>query len=98
MLSRELPTISVSPAAGNLGTYIATFEAEVLDATYSVLFRESITGAIALHNFAEMLREHYGRAVKIELADGVYPLRNPAVKDILASIGEPGSQSMIAGT
>ena len=98
MHGRRLPTISVSAAAGKPGTYIGTFTAEVLDATYAVLFRESITGAIALHSFAEMLREHYGRAVKIELADGLYPLRNPAVGDILSSIGEPESQSMKVGS
>jgi len=98
MRGRSLPTISVSPAAGKPGIYIATFTAEVLDATYSVLFRENITGAIALHSFAEMLREHYGRAMKIELADGLYPLRNPAVRNILSSIGELESQSMKAGS
>ena len=93
MHGRRLPTISVSPAAGKPGTYIATFTAEVLGATYSVLFRENISGAIALHSFAEMLRHHYGHAVKVELADGLYPLRNPAVRDILSSIGEPEPQS-----
>ena len=93
MHGRKMPTISVSPAAGKPGTYIATFTAEVLDATFSVLFRENITGAIALHSFAEMLRHHCGRAVEIELADGLYPLRNPAVRDILAAIGECKSQS-----
>ena len=94
MRSNKPPTICVSPATGKPGSYVATFTAEFLDATFSVLFPENITGAVALHGFAEMIRHHCGRAVKIEVADDVFPIRNPAVRDILASIGKLEPQAM----
>ena len=37
--------------------FAATFHSDVLDATFSVTFRETITGAVALHSLAEMLRK-----------------------------------------
>jgi hypothetical protein len=37
------------------GDYLAYFRSEFLDATYTVFFKDTITGALALHSFAEMI-------------------------------------------
>ena len=47
-------TVTIEPADGR-GTYIARFQAELLQATFSVEVADSITGAIGLHAFAETI-------------------------------------------
>jgi hypothetical protein len=49
-------TVRIAPAAGKPGSFVARYRAEVLGATYSVEFEDSVMGGIALHGFAEMLR------------------------------------------
>ena len=68
---------------------MATFHSDVLDATFSVTFRETITGAVALHTFAEMLRKNYGCAFEIKIMDGFGPQRNSALRDVLTSLEKP---------
>jgi hypothetical protein len=51
-------TIVIRPDAD--GYYKAVFSSEILSASYEVRFKSTITGAIALHNFSEMIRRHYG--------------------------------------
>ena len=41
------------------GEYIAYYKSELLNATYSVYFRDNIFGAIALHDFSEMIKSKY---------------------------------------
>ena len=41
------------------GEYIAYYRSELLNATYSVYFRDNIFGAIALHDFSEMIKGKY---------------------------------------
>ena len=41
------------------GEYIAYYRSELLNATYSVYFRDNIFGAIALHDFSEMIKSKY---------------------------------------
>ena len=41
------------------GEYIAYYKSELLNATYSVYFRDNIFGAIALHDFSEMIKGKY---------------------------------------
>ena len=68
---------------------MATFHSDVLDATFSVTFRETITGAVALHTFAEMLRKNYGCAFEIKIMDGFGLPRNSALRDVLTSLEKP---------
>ena len=41
------------------GEYIAYYRSELLNATYSVYFRDNIFGAIALHDFSKMIKSKY---------------------------------------
>ena len=83
--TRGLP-VNVQAIAGREGEYLAYFRSEPLDATFSVYFRDSLMGAIALHEFAEMLRKSYGvDGVRLELCDQAVVFRSPAVLDVLTA-------------
>jgi len=47
------------------GEYLAYYTSDLLNATFSVYFRDNIFGAIALQNFSEMLKSKYEKE-KIE--------------------------------
>ena len=78
--------IHVSPVPDSSGRYTAAFHSEILDATFSVTFHETITGAVALHTFAEMVRKHYGHAAEIVLPDTFRLSQSSTVKDVLKSL------------
>ncbi len=83
--SRGLP-LTVQAVSGREGEYLAYFRSEPLDATFSVYFRDSLMGAIALHEFCEMLTKSYGvDGVRLELCDDAVVFRSPAVLDVLTS-------------
>ena len=80
--------VTIEPADGR-GTYIARFQAELLQATFSVEVADSITGAVALHAFAEMLRHFYGNNIETAKVEFVFPqgtdtVRSPSFADVLA--------------
>ena len=78
-------------ARSESGRCVATFRAELLGATFSVEFPESLTGAIALHRFATMIEGQYGKAVELRIDEPFLP-QSSAVAEILRSIGEPVSR------
>ena len=80
------PHIKISPVYDNPGHYVAAFSSEVLGATFSVVFPATITGAVALHTFAEMVRGHYGHAVEISLPDPFGVSLSPPVQEIVATL------------
>ena len=89
-MKRTMRTLNVTiePASGN-GAYVARFQAELLQATFSVEVVDGISGAVALHAFAEMLRRHYsGYAdnVKVEFVflRGAAAVRSPSFADVAA--------------
>ena len=85
MSTREV-TVRIAPVAGKPGAYVARYRAEVLGATYSVEFEDSVMGGIALHGFAEMLRLKYGlRRVELVIEDQTLRFRSGAVVDALLS-------------
>ena len=51
--------IEISRHESKPGTYVARYRSPVLGAVYSVEFPDSVTGAVALHHFAEMLKTRY---------------------------------------
>ena len=57
MKEKKKIRISIHPVEDHPGDYLAYFRSEFLDATYTVFFKDTITGALALHSFAEMLQE-----------------------------------------
>jgi len=53
-------------------------------ATYFVYFQDNIRGAVALHNFIEMLRSFFQPAnVLVTVADGNIKLQNDALLEVL---------------
>ena len=71
--------------AGRTGEYLASFRSEPLNATFSVYFRDNLSGALALHAFADMIRHQYEvRQVSLELTDQAVLFRSQAVLDVLA--------------
>ena len=81
------PTIRIQPITEKPGRFIASFNAEFLNATYALTFGESVTGALALHRFAQMIEDQYGKQVTIQLPDELLPFRSEAVQDILSGLG-----------
>ena len=89
MINRHRSTIQVYPVPDSRNQYVAVFSSEFLGATFSVTFPETITGAVALHTFAEMIRKQYGPAVDIIIPDGLSLPQNSPVRDMLSEIGQP---------
>ena len=62
--------------------YVATYRSGFLGAAYSVEFANSITGAVALYHFVEMLKSRYpGGQVTFILPRGSQNHPVPAVRD-----------------
>lgn len=89
MSSRSRITIQVHPVPGSRAKYVATLPAELLDATFAVVFPETITGAVALHTFAEMIRKQYDVAVDIIVPDGMPLQEDSPVRDVLTQLQHP---------
>lgn len=87
MTSGRRPTICIQAIVEKPGRFIASFNAEFLNATYALTFGESVTGALALHRFAQMIEDQYGKQVTIQLPDELLPFRSEAVQDILTGLG-----------
>ena len=85
------PHITISPIHNRPGQYIAAFSSRVLDATFSVMFQETITGAVALHTFAEMIRNQYGHAVEISLPDSYEFSLSKPVQDLVTALKQMNS-------
>ncbi len=51
--------ITIKAVSGREGEYIAYYTSEFLEATFSVYFKDTIMGAIALQNFSEMIKLKY---------------------------------------
>jgi len=57
----RLMRITIQPVEDRPGEYVASFRSEFLQARYCVYVKDTIFGAMALHNFAEMVRKAFGR-------------------------------------
>ena len=86
MMNRNRLFITIRPVPNEPDRYIAMFSPPVLSSTFSVVFPDSITGALAVHDFAEMLRLRYERPVEIELETDPVPPRSKAMEDVLAAM------------
>ena len=89
MKSSSAPAITIAGVEDNPDRFVASFHSEFLDATYAVAFSQTITGAVALHRFARMISDQYGKQVELRIANDLFPVRNKAVEDILKSIMKP---------
>ena len=86
MMSNSLPGIRINSVGDR---YVATFESEFLDATYALVFSETVNGAVALHRFAKMIETEYGKSIKFHIADDLLPMKSRLVADIFTGIGVP---------
>jgi hypothetical protein len=89
MRNNRTPVITIAGVDDNPDRFVASFRSEFLDATYAVVFSQTITGAVALHRFARMISGQYGKQVELRFANALFPVKNRAVEDILNSIGKP---------
>ena len=87
VMSGRKPVIRIQPIPEKPGRFIASFHAEFLDSTYALTFGETVTGAVALHRFALMIENQYGKQAKIQIADELLPFHSEAVTDILVGLG-----------
>ena len=79
-------TVTIHPVKNRKGNYIAFFKSEFLDSTYSLFFKDTITGAIALHNFSKMIRINYEvEEIDFEVSNIFVPFNNEAIIDVLKS-------------
>ena len=89
MRNNRTPIITIAGIEDNPDRFVASFRSEFLDATYAVIFSQTITGAVALHRFARMISDQYGKQVELRIANDLLPARSKAVEDILKSIMKP---------
>ena len=59
MNPRDEIKVTFKAVSDREGEYVAYYRSEFLNATFSVYFRDTIFGAIALHDFTEMLKGKY---------------------------------------
>ena len=88
MMRNNRLTVTIRPAPGGAETFVAMFASPVLSSTFCVVFPDSVTGAIALHDFADMLHLRFGRSVELHLETELLPPRSRAMEDVLAAMGE----------
>ena len=90
------PLVRIEAISEESDYFVASFAAELLGATYAVVFPETVTGAIALHRFVKMIEQQYGKQVEIRLADELLPFHNEAITDMLCSLGITDSEKLHA--
>ena len=79
-------TVTIRQASDDSGTFVAMFASPVLSSTFCVVFPDSITGALALHEFADMLTLRFGRSVELHLDTDLFPPRSKAMQDVLVAM------------
>ena len=85
-------TVKIRSVPDRTNSYIAYLSSPVLGSTFSLLFPDSITGALALNAFSEMLRLHYEKPVELQLENDLFPMKSEALQDILAAVGLSDAQ------
>lgn len=83
MVRNSRLTVTIRHVPDDSGSYVAMFVSPILASTFSVVFSDSVTGAIALHDFADMLHQHFGRSVQLHLDTDLIPTRSKAMDDVL---------------
>ena len=61
-------------------------KSDFLKATYCICFKDTVFGAVALHNFSEMIKYKYNDdSIKLVIADDEMKIKNPALLEQLMS-------------
>ena len=81
---RNTVRIAINPVENRKGNYLACFRSEFLDATYTVYFKDTITGALGLHSFSEMIRKKYAQnEVDFILSEEQVPFHHEALLHVI---------------
>jgi len=84
MKTKQKINIMIHPVENWKGDYVAYFKSEFLNATFSVFFQDTITGALALHTFSEMIRKKYDqKEIDFILSKTQVPFRSEALLDVV---------------
>ena len=84
MKTNKKINIMIHPVENRKGNYVAYFKSEFLNATFSVFFQDTITGALALHTFSEMIRKKYEqKEIDFILSEAQVPFRSEALLDVV---------------
>ena len=80
--------ITLRPAAGREGKYLAHYASEVLKADFCVYVKDSIFGALALQAFSEMIRKAFGKhyrtgEIDFDLSRDPASFRSRALLDVV---------------
>lgn len=84
-------TVTVRPGPDS-DTYLTVYACPVLSARFSVVFPDSVVGAVALHDFAEMLRLRYRKPVELSVDSDHVPPSSRPVNDLVAAVNNTGMQ------
>ena len=69
--------------------FVAYYKSPILEATYSVCFKDNICGAVALTNFYKMIQYKYeGEEVNLRLSNEMIKFKNQVLLQIFAGTGE----------
>ena len=83
-------TVAIRKLAGTDADYLAYARKFGGRATYFVYFQDNLWGAVALHNFAEMLRLAFQHPPQLRIVEQELTLKHPAVLELLRrSSGAP---------
>ena len=83
------PAVVIKPVAGRKGEYLAYCRSKFLDATFSCYFKDTLMGALALHEFMEMIRRKYEKQeIRTLVSREEILFKNEALLEVLAGEGE----------
>ena len=82
------PAVVIKPVAGRKGEYLAYCKSGFLDATFCCYFKDTLMGALALHEFLEMIRGKYEeKQIRTLLSGEEILFKNQAFLDVLTGGG-----------
>jgi len=76
--------IIIQPVKNMKGDFIAYYKSDMLSCTYSVYFKDTIMGALALNAFYEMLKQNYPGRIDFCVEEHELQFKNQALLDILS--------------
>ena len=76
--------IIIRPVKNMKNNFIAYYKSDFLTATFSVYFKDTIMGALALNAFYEMLKHKYPGQIDFCVSEYELEFKNQALLDVLS--------------
>jgi len=76
--------ITIRPVKNMEGDFIAYYKSDMFKATYSVYFKDTIMGALALNAFYDMLKQKYKQDIEFSFLDQELKFKNQALLDVMS--------------